>query len=74
MDNHVEIIEHDPLARWKTVYRRGPSPMIFAQPRFDFVRDCFELRLGTRRADHEKIGEAGNSREIENDDVFGFLI
>ena len=30
MDHDLEIIEHDPLARGKTVDRRGAPAMIFA--------------------------------------------
>jgi hypothetical protein len=48
--------------------------VIFFQARFNFIRDRFQLRLGVRRTDHEKVGEAGNSGKIENNDVFSLFV
>ena len=48
--------------------------MIFLQPRLDLPRDCFQLRLGTRGTDYEKIGEGRNLAQIEDDDVLCFLV
>jgi hypothetical protein len=74
VDDDFKVIEHDPLARRETVdCGRAPS-VIFAQTRLNFIRDRFELRFRACRTNHEEIGEAGNSGEIENDDVFGFLV
>lgn len=74
VDHHFEIIEHDPLARRKTVDGSGAPPVVLAQSRFNFVRNRLELRFGACRADHEEIGEGGNAGQIENDDVFGLLV
>jgi hypothetical protein len=74
VDDHFEVIEHDPLARRETVDRRGASPVIFAQARFNFASNRFQLRLGAGGTDDEEVSKAGNSGEIENDDVFGFLV
>jgi len=74
VDHDFEIVEYDPLARRKTVDRGGPPAVVFSQPRFDFVRDGFQLRLRSCRANNEEIGETGNAREVEDDDVFGLLI
>lgn len=74
MDDDFEIIDHDPLACWKTVDRRGAPAMVVAQSRFDLIGNGFELRLGAGRANDKEIGEAGDSGEIEDDDVFGFLV
>ena len=74
VDHNLEVIEHDPLARRKTVDRCGAPALIFSQPCFNFVRDRFQLRLGTGRANHEVIGEAGNSGEIEDNDVFRLFV
>ena len=74
VDHDFEIIEHDPLACRKSVDRGGAPAVVFFQSRFDFVRDRFELRLRRCRTDDEEIGEAGNTGEIENDDVFGLFV
>jgi len=74
VDHHFEIIEHDPLARRKTVDGCGASPMVLAQSHFNFVSNRLELRFGGCRADHEEIGEGGNSGEIEDDNVFSLFV
>ena len=72
--DHLEVIEHDPLARRKTVNRRGANFVFFPQPRFDFPGDCFEVRLGSSGTDDKEIGKRGNFPEVEDDDLFGFLV
>ena len=73
--NHdLEVIEHDPLTRRKTVDRGRAQSVIRFQPRFDFVGDRFQLRLRAGRTDDKEIGEAGNAGEIQNDDVFGLFV
>jgi hypothetical protein len=74
VDDHLKVIEHDPLARRESINGRGPPSVIFAQPRFNFIRDRFELRFRACRTNHEEIGEAGDSGEIENNDVFGLFV
>jgi hypothetical protein len=74
VDDDFEVIDHDPLACRKTVDRRRSPAMLVPQSRFDLVGDRFELGLGAGRANDEEIGEAGNPGEIEDDDVFGFLV
>jgi hypothetical protein len=74
VDDDFEIIEHDPLTRRKSVNRGRAASVIFTQSRFNFVRNRLELRFRARRADDEKIGEAGDSGEIQNDNVFGLLV
>jgi hypothetical protein len=58
--HHLQVIEHDPLARGKTIHRRRADVMVVLQTRFDFSSDCFQLRLGSGRTNHKKIGEGGN--------------
>jgi hypothetical protein len=72
--HHLQIIEHDPLTRRKTVDRNRAHGMVFLQTRFNFSGDGFEMRFGRGGADDKKIGERGNSAQIEDDDVFGLLI
>ena len=73
--NHdLEIIQNDPLARRKAIDCGGAASVVVTQTGFDLIRDCFQLRLRAGRANDEIIGEAGNSREIKNDDIFGFFV
>jgi hypothetical protein len=74
VDNDLHVIEHDPLARGKSVHRNRADAMLISQASFDLARDCFQMRLRSSRANHEVIGEAGNPLEIENDDVFRLLV
>jgi len=74
VDNHFEIIEHDPLARRKTVNRRGAQTVIFFQSRLNFIGDRLELRLRSGRTNDKEIGEAGDAGKIENDDFFGLFV
>jgi hypothetical protein len=74
VDNHFEIVEHDPLAGREAVDRSRADVVIFLQSRFDFVRDRFELRFRRCRTDDEKIGKGGDAGKIENDDLFGLLV
>jgi hypothetical protein len=41
VDNDLQIIEHDPLADWKSVNRHGSNGMVLSQTRFNFVCDRF---------------------------------
>ena len=64
VDHHLQIIEHDPLAGRETVNRDRANGVIFAQSRFDFICDRFELRLGGGRANDEEIGESRDRAQI----------
>ena len=74
VDHYFEVIENDPLAGGKPINGRRPSAVIFPQSRFNFVRDRFQLGFRAGRTDHEKISEAGNASQIENNNVFSFLV
>jgi len=74
VDDDFEIVEHDPLARRKTVDRGGTQVMIVSQSGLDLVSDRLQLRLRGCRANYKEIGEAGDAGEIEHDDFFGFLV
>jgi hypothetical protein len=41
VDNDLQIVEHDPLTRWKPVNCYGSNRMVFSQTRFNFVCYCF---------------------------------
>jgi hypothetical protein len=72
--DHLQVIEHDPLACRKTVNRRRANLVLLPEPRFNFPGDCFEVRFGSSGTDNEEIGEGGNVAEIEDEDPFGFLV
>ena len=74
VDDDLEIIENDPLARRKPINGSSGNPMIFFEPRFDFAGDRFQMRLRCRRTDHEEIGERGDFTKIENNNLFRFLV
>lgn len=74
MDDHLHIIEHDPLAGGESVDRYRAGCVRGSDAFFDFARDRFQMRFGGSRADDEKVGETGDAFEIENDDVLRFLV
>ena len=74
MDNHLQVIKHDPLARWETVNRHRSDRVILFQPRFDFVCNRFQLRLGRGRANHEEIGKRRNCAQIQDGNLFRLFV
>jgi hypothetical protein len=74
MDNYLQVVEHDPLAGRETVNCHRSNRMILPQPRFNFVCDCFKLRLGCGRADYEEIGERRDRAQIQDDDVLRLFV
>jgi hypothetical protein len=48
--------------------------VILAQAGLDLTRDRFQMRLGSPRADDEEVGEGGNPAQIEDHEVFRFLV
>ena len=74
VDDNLHVIEHDPLARWETVYRDGAHAMVVLQPPLHLARDRFQMRLGRARADDEVIGEGRDSLEIEDNDVLRLFV
>ena len=74
VNNNLQIIEHDPLARWKAVNRHRANCMVLSQVGFDFAGDRFQLRLGCRRANHEEICKCGDCTQVQNDDVLRLFV
>ena len=72
--NHLQIIDHDPLAGRKTVNRHGSNGMVLSQTRFNFICDRFQLRLRRSRAKHEKIRERRDRAQIEDNNIFRLFI
>jgi len=74
VNNHLKVIQHDPLARRKAVNRSGGDFVVLFQSRFDLTGNCLEMRFGRSRTNYKKIGKGRDVAEVENDDVFRFLI
>ena len=74
VDNHLEEVEHHPLARRKSIDRNGTDRMILSQPRFEFVCDRFQLRLGRAGANHKKICKRRDAAQIQHNDVFRLFV
>lgn len=72
--NDLHVIEHDPLARRKSVNRHWAQIMIDLEPPLNFARDRFQVRLGRAGADYEKIGKGRNTLEVEDDNLLRFLV
>jgi len=74
VDDHLQVIEHNPLAGRETVNCHRSNRMILSQSRFNFICDCFELRLRRGRADHEEIRERRDRAQIQDDDVLRLFV
>ena len=74
VDNNFEIVEHDPLACRKTVYRAGAQVMIVSQSSLNLTGDRLQLRFRSRRANDEEIGKARDAGEIEHNNFFGLFV
>jgi len=74
MDDDLQVIENDPLARRKSVHRNGANPVLVFQPAFNLARDRFQVRLGSAGSNHEVIREARDALKIEDDNVLRFFV
>ena len=45
VNDHLKVIEHDPLTGGKAINCRGANVTVFAQPSFDFACYRFQMRL-----------------------------
>ena len=74
MDDHIEIIGHDPLAEWDAVDGVGLDAVFLFQPIFELTHDGFEVRLARARADEEKVRERGDAAQVDGDEALGFFV
>ena len=74
MDDYMQIIEHDPLAGWKSIDCGRANTLILFQLGFDLTRNRFQMRLGRSRTNNKEIGERGNPAQIHDNDLFCFLV
>ena len=74
VDNHLQEIKHHPLAGGKSIDRDGSNRMILSQPCFEFVCNCFQLRLGRAGTNHKKICKCRDAAQIQHNDVFRLFV
>ena len=72
--DHLQVIEHNPLAGRKTVQGRRLGRVFLSQPVLNLTGDGLKMRLGRARTDDEKIREGGDSAQIQNDDFFRLFV
>jgi hypothetical protein len=72
MHHYVSEIHEDPIrGRDPFEAQREDSPA--RQDLIDMVRDRFDLTIRVARAQHEVIGDGGELRDVEDEDVFGLF-
>jgi hypothetical protein len=74
VDDDVGVIRDDPLAGRKSVHGHRHDVVIDLQGIAQFPGNRLQMRLGSSRANDEVIGEARDSLEIEDDDVFRLFV
>ena len=74
VNNHLQVIEHHPLAGRKSVNGYRPYRVVFSQPGLDFACDRFELWLRRARADDEEIRKARDVAQIKQNNVLGLFV
>jgi hypothetical protein len=74
VDNHLQVVEHHPLAGRKSVDRYWSKRMVFTQARFDFVCNRFQLRLRRAGANHKKIRKRRDIAQVQYNDVLGLFV
>jgi len=74
MHQNAGVIHDQPLARHGTFRCQRRDVRQFPDPFPDSTINPFQVRFGSSRADHEKVGERRNTAQIEDNDVLGFLI
>ena len=74
MDDHLQVIEHDPMAGGKAVDRRRAYAVIFPQPRLDFAGNRFQVRFRRPRADDKEIRKGRNFAQIKDYDAFRLFV
>ena len=73
MDEHPEVIEHDPLAGRKTVGVAGQAEFV-PQSLADLRADGLEVGIARAGADDKVIGKAAELAQVEDADVFAFFV
>jgi hypothetical protein len=72
--DHVRVIGHHPLARWKAVETPRPDSMILAQAILELIDDRLEVRLGIAGAEEKKVREARDAAHIQRHEIFSFFV
>ena len=73
VEDDVAVVEEDPSSGRLSLDRNG-APVQRLHLRFHGVGDRLRLALGCRRTDHEVVGERGNFREIQDEEIGRLLV
>ena len=74
MDHEIEVVHEDPLAGPLSFHMAGPPPVHLLEALLDGVGDGRGLTFGGAVTDDEGVGDVAQAAQVENDDVFGFLV
>ena len=74
MDHEVEVVHEDPLARPLALDVARPAAVGLPEALLDGVGDGGGLTFGGSVTDDEGIGDVAEAAEVEDHDVFGFLV
>lgn len=72
--DHLQVIEHDPLAGGESIDRHRFDPVILSQACLDLAGDRLEMGLGSSRANDKEIGKGGDAAQIQGNDLFRLLV
>lgn len=72
--DHLQVIEHNPLAGGKPINRHRFDPVILSQACLDLAGDRLEMGFGSSRADDKEIGKGGDTAQIQSNDLFRLLV
>ena len=72
--DHLQIIEHHPLAGGKSVNRHGPQRMILSQSRFNFACDRFSCGSDVPEQITKKSVKRRDPAQIQDDNVFRLFV
>ena len=74
MDHEIEVVHEDPLAGPLPFHMAGPPAVHLPEALLDGVGDGCGLSFGGTVADDEGVGDVAQAAQVEDDDVFGFLV
>lgn len=74
VDDDLHVIDHDPLARRKTIHRDGANSLVLFETGLDLARNRFEMRFRRSRAEHKEIREGRDAAKIQHDDLLRLFI
>ena len=74
VDDEVDVVHQDPLGSPSALDALRLDAQIPGQALLDVIRDRQRLPVRGGMADHEKVGDVTDVSEVEDDEVFSFLV